>query len=88
MVNLTSLTDNCVDDVCILDRNDYDLLAHESTVAYSRRKQGNAAGLEKAVQMGEFVELPPLRPETLSKIIEGARQTPELSKADQALLPA
>lgn len=88
MVNLTSLTDDCIDDVCILEHSDYELLDHKTTVAYSRRKRGNATGLEKSLELGEFVELPSVSAETLLKIIEGARRTPELSKADQALLPA
>lgn len=87
MVNMTSLTEHCIDDVCILDENDYELLTHKTTIAYSRRKRGNAGGLEKALALGEFVELPSLTPATLLKIIEGARRTRELSSADQALLP-
>jgi len=33
VANLTSLTDDCVDDTCILDPADFALLTHKTTVA-------------------------------------------------------
>jgi len=44
VVNLSTLREGCIDDVCILGPEDYDLLTHPTTVAYSRHEMGNAAG--------------------------------------------
>jgi len=43
LANLTSLTDDCVDDACVLEPADFALLTHKTTVAYSRCQVGTAA---------------------------------------------
>src|SRR6266542_2820635 len=54
LVNLTTLTDDCVDDVCILEPSDYPLLTQATTLAYSRAKAGTACKLEELVAAGDF----------------------------------
>jgi hypothetical protein len=89
LVNITSLTDNCVDDVCILDPPDYPpFLTHRSTVAYSGHKIGNSAGIDLLLKSGEFLQMPAIPPATLKKIIDKAHLTTELPEAAKILLPA
>jgi hypothetical protein len=87
-VNLTSLTGKCVDDVCILQNEDYPpFLTQPTTVAYSRHKIGNVKSLEMLVNLGAFNEMPDLPAKTLQKIIHGARKTKELPNVSRSLLP-
>jgi hypothetical protein len=85
MVNLTSLTDDCVDDACILQPADFGLLTHETTVAYSRSQVGTAPKLDELIAQGDFILVTTVPPATLQKILEGARASRELS-ADKKLL--
>jgi hypothetical protein len=85
LVNLTSLTEGCIDDACILEPADFDLLTHETTVAYSRSIVGTAEKLEDLIQNGHFTDVAPVPPATLQRILEGARITRALS-ADKKLL--
>lgn len=87
MVNLTTLRPNCVDDVCILDHGDFELLDRPTTVAYSRHETGFATGLQQAIEMGYFAEITPVPVATLYQIIAGARQSPGLTAAARRLLP-
>ncbi|MCX7011798.1 MAG: hypothetical protein NTW86_04405 [Candidatus Sumerlaeota bacterium] len=87
MVNLTTLRDRSVDEACILGPADYSLLTHRSTVAYSRSESGKADALQQSVERGGFRIISPVPPATLAKIIEGARNSPELSPAKKKLLP-
>ena len=87
-VNLTTLTENCVDDVCILQNEDYHpFLMQPTTVAYSRYKIGDVVSMEKLLNLGAFHSMPAIPPETLQKIINGAHKTLELPKAAKSLLP-
>jgi hypothetical protein len=86
LVNLTSLTEDCVDDACILTPADYALLTHQTTVAYSRAQVGTAAKLDELVQSGEFTLTKPVPPATLQKLLQGARNTRELSAANKRLI--
>ena len=87
-VNLTSLTENCVDDVCILQREDYrPFLTQPTTVAYSRHQIGDVVGMEKLLNSGAFQSMPVIPVKTLQKIINGAHETLELPKAAKSLLP-
>jgi hypothetical protein len=86
VVNLSTLREGCVDDICILGREDYDLLTHPTTVAYSRHEMGSAAGLELAVRHGLFTIITPVPTVTLAKILDGARRSRELPKAAKDLL--
>lgn len=87
MVNLTTLHDDSVDDVCILGPGDYELLDRATTVAYSRAQIGNLDGLERAIARGYFTPIKPIPDRTLHKIIEGGRRSPELPPAAKKLLP-
>lgn len=86
MVNMTTLTDDCADDVCILGPGDYSLLDHETTIAYSRHRAGRVAGLELLVRNGDFSIVTPVSPETLEKILDGARKSPQIPETKKHLL--
>jgi hypothetical protein len=87
-VNLTTLTDKCVDDSCILEPKDYQpFLTHQTTVAYSRFHFGDAAGMEDLVQSQMFIAMPPIPQPTLRKIIVGGRASPHLPPAAKKMLP-
>lgn len=87
-VNLTTLNENCIDDVCILQNEDYPpFLTQPTTVAYSRHKIGNVKNMEMLLHLGHFHDMPAIPPETLNKIVNGAHQTLELPKAAKSLLP-
>ena len=88
LVSLTTLRDGCVDDVCILDAPDFPgYLTHATTVAYSRAKAGSANALAESVAHGSFTFVSPIPRSTLSKIIDGARRSDELSASNKKLLP-
>ena len=87
MVNLTTLRPGCVDDVCVLDHADFEPLDRPTTVAYSRHETGLAAGLQRAVDSGYFAEITNVPKPALQKMIEGARQSPELPESAKRLLP-
>ncbi len=87
MVNMTTLRESCVDDECVLGPEDYVLLTHATTIAYSRSKSGPSAALEDLVRNGQFIAVENVPARTLTKIIAGARRSPQLSPADQRLLP-
>ena len=88
-VNFTSLTPRCVDNVCILQPSDYPpYLTQPTTVAYSRAHIGYVDAMQFAIRGNHLVEMPPIPASTLTKIINGARITPQLSRAKKALLPA
>ena len=40
VVNMTTLTEDCVDDLCILGPEDFVLLTHRTVIAYSRHRAG------------------------------------------------
>jgi hypothetical protein len=87
-VNLTSLNDNCVDDACILQPEDYPpYLTQPTTVAYSRHQIGTVSGMNMLKATGRFFEMPPIPVQTLQKIINGAHDTLELSKTAKDMLP-
>jgi hypothetical protein len=86
MANMTTLTEECVDDLCILGPADYALLAHSTTIAYSRYRAGPVAGLQGLIANGSFTIVTPVPPATLQKILDGARQTTQIPDAKKALL--
>ena len=88
-VNMTSFDGmTCTDDACLLEPSDYELLTHTTTIAYSGSHIGRVSDLTQSIQRGEFGLVTPVPPLTLAKIIDGARRSPELSRARKALLPA
>ena len=87
-VNLTTLTQSCVDDCCILQSADYPpFLTQATTVAYSRFKIGDVRGIDVLVAAGQFHEMPAIPGSTLQKIINGAHVTAELPAVAKAMLP-
>lgn len=86
LVNFTSLTEECVDDTCILAQADFILLTHDTSVAYSRSQVGTVAKLEELIGQGVFTEVTPVPPATLQKILQGARDTRELSADKKRLI--
>ena len=87
LVNLTTLRDSCIDEACILGPGDYAELTHPTTVAYSRAVTGRKSAFEKAISAGMFIRLDDLPAATWDRIIEGARQSDELSDLRKKLLP-
>jgi hypothetical protein len=88
LVSLTTLREGCVDDVCILNAPDFPgYLTHATTAAYSRAKAGSAAGLTESIAEGSFTVVTPIPLTTLARIIDGARNSDELSASSKKLLP-
>ena len=88
LVNLTTLTENCVDDVCLLQNEDYPpFLTQPTTAAYSRHKIGDVKSMEMLLAVGQFHDMPAIPPETLQKIINGAHETLELPRVAKSMLP-
>lgn len=87
LVNMTTLRDETIDVACILDPSDYKLLDRPTTIAYSRAKSGKEVSFSHAVSEKKFSIITPVHETTLKKIIEGARNSPELSEAKKRLLP-
>lgn len=86
MVNMTTLTENCVDDLCSLGPEDFDLLTHTTTVAYSRHRAGPVTALHRLIDEGSFAVVKPVAPATLQKILDGARRTGQIPAARKVLL--
>ena|SRR5438270_10704560 len=87
-VNLTTFTEGCIDDCCILQSDDYPpYLTHATTVAYSRFHIGSVRGIEALVAAGQFHQMPDLPRRTLNKMIDGAHSSRELPKMAKAMLP-
>ena len=86
MVNMTTLTEDCVDDLCILRPEDFELLTHATTIAYSRHRAGPVAGLQGLIDNGSFFVITPVPAATLQKIIDGARQSAQIPATKKSLL--
>jgi hypothetical protein len=86
LANLTTLTEDCVDDVCILHPSDYPLLTQATTVAYSRAQAGKASKLEELVDAGDFSVITAVSIIVLANVLRGAHQTRQLSTSQKQLL--
>jgi len=86
LVNLTSLTEECVDDACILTQADFALLTHDTTVAYSRSQIGTNAKLDELIKQGVFTVVTSVSGATLQKILDGAWNSRELSSDKKRLI--
>jgi hypothetical protein len=86
LVNLTSLAEDCVDDACILEPEDFVLLTHQTTVAYSRSQAGTTEKLQELIEQGVFTEVTAIPPGTLRRILQGALDSRELSAAKKRLV--
>ena len=87
LVNFTTLRDTCVDDACILGPADYAELKHDSTIAYSLSKTGKQSLFCRAVAAGLFIRLEDLPEPAWQRILNGARNSPQLSSRQKKLLP-
>lgn len=86
LVNLTSLTDDCVDDACILEPEDFVLLTTRTTVAYSRSQVGRSQLLDALIANRQFTQVTAVPQATLQRMLQGGNCSPELSSAKKALL--
>lgn len=86
MVNMTTLTEDCVDDLCILGPADFQLLTHRTTVAYSRYRTGPVTGLQTLIDNGSFTVITPIPAATLQKILDGAQRSPQIPASKKSLL--
>ncbi len=89
-VNITSLHDNCADDECILEHSDYCWIqeGHKSVIAFSRARLWDAKKVALAIKDG-LVKCPrhgDVPKATVSKVIESALKSRELSKEMKILL--
>lgn len=89
-VNLTTLDDECSDDECILNENDYAWIEpnHPTAVAFSRARVWDVAKLDQCLQNG-FLKAanPPIVPAaTVAKVVAIARNARELSPDKKAFL--
>lgn len=87
MVKMTTLRESCVDDACVLGPEDFVLLTHATTIAYSRAQAGPVAGIEGLIRAGQFLEVESVPAATLAKMIAGARKSDQLAPAHKRLLP-
>ncbi|MBI2926215.1 MAG: hypothetical protein HYY24_10985 [Verrucomicrobia bacterium] len=87
IVNWTTLDEQCVDDACLLQPGDHPALRHTSSVAYSMAQLWRIARIAFAIDNGLLVELEPLSPSVLKRIITGASASPEFPKHWTRLLP-
>jgi hypothetical protein len=85
-VNITELRQSCIDDACILEPGDHQLIRKKSTVAYSRARLWPAKRIHFGILQKALSELPRLSPSILEKIIAGARNSPELRREWKSLL--
>jgi hypothetical protein len=77
-----------VDDVCILQPQDYPpYLTQTSTIAYSRHQIGHSEGIAHLVRLNQFFPMPPIPNQTLLKIIEGAHNSHEIPDSLKQILP-
>jgi hypothetical protein len=86
MANMTSLTEACTDDLCMLSPDDFDLLTHTTTVAYSRHRAGPVAGLQGLIDNGNFSPVKSVSRGVLQQILDGARKSSQIPAARKALL--
>jgi len=86
LVNLTSLTEECADDACILTPSDYGMLTHNTTVACSRSQIGTDAKLDALIQQGYFFVITSVPEPALQKILQAARESRELSADKKRLI--
>ncbi|MBM3854485.1 MAG: hypothetical protein FJ399_15265 [Verrucomicrobia bacterium] len=84
---MTTLRESCVDEACLLKPEDFLLLTHATTIAYSRAQSGPVAAIEGLIRAGQFIAVETVPPATLAKIIAGARKSPQLAPAHKRLLP-
>ena len=89
-VNLTTLDDECADDECILDENDYAWIKpnHPTAVAFSRARVWDVTKLEYCLETGFLKPAhPPIVPAaTIEKVLAVAKTARELSPDQKALL--
>ena len=86
MVNMTTLTEDCVDDLCILKPEDFELLTHATTMAYSRHRAGPVTGLQGLIANGSISVITPVPVATLQKILNGARRSVQIPLSKKTLL--
>jgi hypothetical protein len=86
MVNMTTLTEDCIDDLCVLGPADFALLTHPTTIAYSRHRVGTVVGLQSLVDNGSFSAITPVSLATLQKILTGAQQSTQIPASKKTLL--
>jgi hypothetical protein len=89
-VNLTTLDEDCVDDECILDENDYAWIKpnHPTVVAFSRARVWDAALIDQCLQNGYLhAPNPPVVPAaTVAKVVTIGQNARELSPDHRAFL--
>jgi hypothetical protein len=89
-VNLTTLDEDCVDDECLLDQNDYAWIqpGHPTAVAFSRAQVWDGNKIDLCLQRGLLQPAnPPIVPaQTVAKVVAAAKTSRELSPAMRAML--
>ena len=89
-VNLTTLDDDCVDDECVLDANDYAWIkpGHPTVVAFSRSEVWDGAAIDQCLGGGQLnAPQPPVVPlATVAKVAAIGKTSRELSKAKRDML--
>jgi hypothetical protein len=86
MVNMTTLTEDCVDDLCLLSPADFELLTHTTTLAYSRHRAGAVTGLQGLIENGSFSVITPVPAPALQRILDGARRSAQIPAVKKTLL--
>ena len=89
-VNLTTFDDECPDDECILDVDDFAWIkpAHPTVVAFSKAKIWDAVKIDACLKAGELHPVnPPVVPaNTIAKVVAAAKFSRELSRDHKAML--
>jgi hypothetical protein len=89
-VNLTTLDEDCIDDECCLDENDYAWIKpnHPTVVAFSRAQVWDSSKIEQCLRDGTLDPVtPPIVPSaTIAKVVAIAKVSRELSPDMRKLL--
>lgn len=85
-VNFTSLSEDEVDESCILDPGDHPFIKRRTVVKYGLANWWAADKIAAAIASGQFSAHPPVRPEILQRIREGGLNSLYLNRSMKAAL--
>ena len=89
-VNLTTVDEDCIDDECILNENDYAWIevGHPTSVAFSKAVVWDSALIDQCLQDGKLIAANPpiVSATTVAKVAGIAKNSRELSPAMRAMV--
>lgn len=72
---------------CVLKKGDHAFIRHDTVIKYALARAWPASGIKKAMDSGQFKTHPPLRPEILKRIQDGARVSTFLRQRFKRMIP-